>query len=259
MSITVSKSRGTAMASLKKLIPVRLLPCMAHGCWRRGMRLYAYCPKHANRVSPPCRDCSWVPIHDTRDRLMSIFLVALCDAHRPAEQKPGLAFGTNKDGEPVEVQIDRAPEDLGSDPAWQEKLRTRTPRNEDERGSMVPFVVVITVALLAVAGLVIDGGYALGAKREAMTSAEQAARVGADALDTGALRSGQTRVDPGRAVAAAEGYLSSVGANGSVQVNGGEVTVTVTKRQKTAILSAVGVGRIPVNATATAVSIDQDD
>ena len=66
------------------------------------------------------------------------------------------------------------------------------------------FVVLFTVALLAVAGLVIDGGYALGAKREAMNSAEQAARAGADALDQGSLRDGDTRVDPGRAVAAAQ-------------------------------------------------------
>ena len=60
-------------------------------------------------------------------------------------------------------------------------------------------MVLFTVALLAIAGLVIDGGYALGAKREAMNNAEQAARAGADALNQGALRDGQTMVDPGRA------------------------------------------------------------
>ena len=53
----------------------------------------------------------------------------------------------------------------------------------DERGASTVFIVLFTVAMLAVAGLVIDGGYALGAKREAMNSAEQAARAGADALD----------------------------------------------------------------------------
>jgi Flp pilus assembly protein TadG len=132
-------------------------------------------------------------------------------------------------------------------------------RQREERGASTAIVVLFTVALLAVAGLVIDGGYALGAKREAMNSAEQAARAGADALDQGALRDGEAKVDPGRAVAAAEGYLVSVGAQGSVSVNGGEVSVTVTAHQDTTILTAVGVGSIPVRATATARSIDEDD
>ncbi|MGL5826824.1 MAG: TadE/TadG family type IV pilus assembly protein, partial [Nocardioides sp.] len=125
-------------------------------------------------------------------------------------------------------------------------------KRRNERGAATPFVVLFTVALLAVAGLVIDGGYALGAKREAMNDAEQAARAGADALNTGALRDGQTMVDPGRAVTAAQSHLNSVGASGTVSVNGGEVTVTVTGQQDTKLLSAVGVTKIPVRATATA-------
>lgn len=138
------------------------------------------------------------------------------------------------------------------------RRRPRTPRVRDERGVSTLFVVFFAIAMLAVAGLVIDGGYALGAKRAAMNQAEQAARVGADALDQGALRDGTTQVNRGSAVAAAQAYLDRVGATGSVRVNGGEVTVVVTARQDTAILSAVGVTGIPVGATATAVSIDED-
>lgn len=129
----------------------------------------------------------------------------------------------------------------------------------DEHGSVTPFVVVVVVALLAVAGLVIDGGYALGEKRKAMNVAEQAARVGSDTLNEGALRDGMVRVDPGRAVAEAEHYLRSVGAWGAVEVDGDEVRVTVTGRSETAILSAVGIRSLRVEATATAISIDEDD
>lgn len=127
-----------------------------------------------------------------------------------------------------------------------------------ERGVSTLFVVLFATAMLAVAGLVIDGGYALGAKREALNEAEQAARVGADALDEDALRSGDTRVNIGQAIAAAQAYLNQVGAEGSVSVAGGEVTVTVTGSQDTTILSAVGVTSLPVRATATALSIDED-
>ena len=139
--------------------------------------------------------------------------------------------------------------------------RVRRPlaaRERDERGVSTLFVVLFATAMLAVAGLVIDGGYALGATREAMNQAEQAARVGADALDQAALRSGETRVNPAQAQAAAQAYLSQVGARGSVSVSGGEVTVTVTGSQDTTILSAVGVTSLPVKATATALSIDED-
>ena len=135
----------------------------------------------------------------------------------------------------------------------------RHPRRQDEGGAATIFVVLFTVALLAVAGLVIDGGYALGAKREAMNNAEQAARAGADALNQGALRDGHTVVDPGRAINAAQTYLALVGAQGTVDIDGGEVTVTVRRHQDTRLLSAVGVGSIPVEATATALSIDEDD
>lgn len=129
---------------------------------------------------------------------------------------------------------------------------------EAERGSVTPLVVVFVVALLAVAGLVIDGGYALGAKREAMNTAEQAARSGADALNEGSLRDGTIRVDPSRAVRGANAYLSSVGARGRVEVDGSEVRVTVFGRSDTAILSAVGIRTLRVEASATAVSISED-
>lgn len=142
---------------------------------------------------------------------------------------------------------------------WLADVRAERRRMRDERGASTAIIVLFTLALLSVAGLVIDGGYALGAKREAMNEAEQAARVGADALNVAGLRDGVAQVDPDRAVTAVQAYLNQVGANGTVTVNGGEVTVTVTGQQDTKILSAVGVSNIPVKATATALSIDQDE
>src|SRR3546814_18538830 len=56
----------------------------------------------------------------------------------------------------------------------------------NERGSVTAFVVIMTSALLAMAGLVIDGGYALAAHRRALNEAEAAVTAGAPAvqLDT---------------------------------------------------------------------------
>ena len=132
-------------------------------------------------------------------------------------------------------------------------------RLRDERGGATVVVVFLAVALLAGAGLVIDGGYALAGRRQAMTQAEQSARVASDKLSEGGLRSGATRVDDGQARAAAQAYLSSVGARGTMVIAGGRVTVTVRDDYRPAILSMVGVGSIDVAATATAVSIDSDD
>src|SRR3546814_19242956 len=52
----------------------------------------------------------------------------------------------------------------------------------NERGSVTAFVVIMTSALLAMAGMVIDGGYGLAAQRGAFTEAEAAARAGAQAV-----------------------------------------------------------------------------
>lgn len=133
-------------------------------------------------------------------------------------------------------------------------------RGSEERGSATVFVMLFTVALLVAAGLVIDGGHAMAERRKLSNQAQQAARVGADALDEADLRDGGTPdVDPVRARAAATAYLSEVGATGAtVSVRGGEVTVTLEGRAKTSILSVAGIDDIPVAGSGTAESIDED-
>lgn len=131
-----------------------------------------------------------------------------------------------------------------------------TERNED--GVTALFVVLITVALLAMAGLVIDGGYAMASNRRLTSQAEQAARIGADALNQDSLRDGgDPQVDPSKAVAAAQTYLARVGApRGEVSIDGGIVTVTIKSHSKTSILSAVGVTQLATSGAASAKSIN---
>lgn len=125
-----------------------------------------------------------------------------------------------------------------------------------DEGSVTLFMVVITAALLAMAGLVIDGGYALAARQEAGTVAEQAARAGADAISRDSLQTGgPVRVDPAAATAAVHRYLEAQGHDGEASVNGDAVTVTVRITRTTAILSAVGIDSLSATASATAYGL----
>ncbi len=125
-----------------------------------------------------------------------------------------------------------------------------------ERGSVTVFVVVMTVALIFVAGLVVDGGQILNAKREAANVAESAARAGAQALDEESVRAGgPTRLDGREAVTRAERFLRSNGYQGTASVTGDTVTVTVTARQSMLILGIGGLAAVTVHGSGSASPI----
>jgi Flp pilus assembly protein TadG len=128
---------------------------------------------------------------------------------------------------------------------------------QSEAGFVSLYVVVITVGLLAMAGLVIDGGNALAAREQATDVAQQAARAGADALSPESLRGSPTGLtaSPAAAQAAANRVLDSAGVTGTVSVDGDNVTVTVVVHKDTTILSAFGVGPIEGKATSTATAL----
>jgi Flp pilus assembly protein TadG len=136
------------------------------------------------------------------------------------------------------------------------RLRFGSTPPRSEQGSATVFVVFLSIALLAAAGLVIDGGYALAQRRSAINHAEQAARLAADQLSEPGLRNGVVRIDNNRAHAAAEDYLRAAGTRGTVDVHLDTVTVTVTDTYQSTLLSIVGVDEIPVSASATASSVD---
>lgn len=132
-----------------------------------------------------------------------------------------------------------------------------SPSERGERGVAALWVVFLATVTLAASGLVIDGGYAMAAKREAARVAEQAARAAADELDTDSIRTGGADLDAPAASAAGRSYLSAVGESGAVTVNGQTVTVTVTKTQPAKILSAFGKSSFTVQSSASATSVDE--
>ncbi len=56
-------------------------------------------------------------------------------------------------------------------------------RPRDERGSITPFVVIVSLAILMLAALVLDGGRQLNARGRATAYAQEAARAGSQAVD----------------------------------------------------------------------------
>jgi Flp pilus assembly protein TadG len=116
-------------------------------------------------------------------------------------------------------------------------------------------MAVMCLALFVLIGLVVDAGRAVSARSMAMTEAQQAARAGAGQLSIAALRSGQIEIDPVGAMRAADAYLVSVGQSGTTSVVGQTVTVHITANEPTVVLGIVGIDRIGVSVTATAINV----
>src|SRR6476660_478293 len=110
-------------------------------------------------------------------------------------------------------------------------IRRRCLRLQDDRdrGSITAYLLIMTVALVLLTGLVLDGGAALTARGTAADTAQQAARAGADALDGTSLRTttpAGLATNPGAARAAAQAVLAAADVTGDVTVIGTTVTVT---------------------------------
>lgn len=124
----------------------------------------------------------------------------------------------------------------------------------EDRGSLTLMLAMLMVALLALAGLVIDGGRKLNESENAYSVAQEAARAGAGMVDTSAVyRSGTFQVDPNQARAAARAYLAQVGYRGTVAITGtDQIRVTVTVTEPTLVLSLIGIDSMSAQGTAVA-------
>ena len=105
-------------------------------------------------------------------------------------------------------------------------LRRRSRRRcTGQGGSVSVFVVVMVPALLAAAGLVLDGGRQLEARRSAHGAAQAAARAAVHGSDDEVI---QGVIDPDQALDRAQAELAHHGASGSAQLIDGMIVVTVT-------------------------------
>ncbi|WP_322500227.1 pilus assembly protein TadG-related protein [Streptomyces rochei] len=133
-------------------------------------------------------------------------------------------------------------------------LEARVTASRD-RGGVTVFVAACVVVLIGIIGVAVDGGGKLRATERADHIAGEAARAGGQAIDPAAAISGESIVvRPTDAVAAAQAYLQSVGATGTVSVSadGKTLTVHTTGTYATKFLPVVGIGSMPVSGHASA-------
>jgi len=135
-------------------------------------------------------------------------------------------------------------------------LRTPEARpHVTERGAVAITLAICMVALIGLAGLVVDGSRALAARSRAHDLAEQAARTAAGQLSETSLRQGSpdaVRLQTTAATQAARTVLQAADATGEATVDGQEVTVTATVAERPLILTLVGIRDLNATSTATA-------
>lgn len=134
---------------------------------------------------------------------------------------------------------------------------SRNDRLRDDRGGLGVFLVVLVASVIALAGLVVDGGAILAGRRLAYDSASQAAQAGSQAIDEDALRTGDPvpQLDPAVAHANAMAVLAGAGVVGSASVVGDAITVTATTTVDMQILGTLGIGSKTVSGTASARAV----
>lgn len=133
----------------------------------------------------------------------------------------------------------------------------RTPVRS-ERGSASIWAVLVTAgAFTLLLGLVVDGGRVIDSRLASTRTAAQAARSGADALSAASVRNGKDEIAVATAISRAEKYLRDAGMTGFARVVGDTVTVTVTGRSTTVILSVIGIKSFPIEETQSAEAINQ--
>lgn len=128
--------------------------------------------------------------------------------------------------------------------------------HRDEGGQAMVLVAIFLMGLVAVAGLVADGGVVFAQRRELQNIADAAAAAGAMRVDEATYRSSGGAVivlDQGAANSTAVEYLvGEAGVQYTVGVTGTRVEVGVARSAKTAFLRVLGINDVQINAHAVA-------
>ncbi len=125
---------------------------------------------------------------------------------------------------------------------------------DNEGGQIIVLVAILMVGLVAVVGLVTDGGLVFSQRRDLQNAADAAALAGAMQIDENAYRaSGAVALDEGAARQAAEEYLAAESnISYSVLVRPARVEVSVSRHASTGFLKVIGIDGFEISANASA-------
>jgi len=126
--------------------------------------------------------------------------------------------------------------------------------HRDESGQIIVLVAILMVGLVAVVGLVTDGGLVFSQRRDLQNVADAAALAGAMQIDENAYRaSGAVVLDERAARQAAVEYLEAEGdMSYSVVVRPARVEVSVSRQASTGFLQVIGIDSFEISASASA-------
>ena len=126
--------------------------------------------------------------------------------------------------------------------------------HSDERGQIIVLVAILMIGLVAVVGLVTDGGLVFSQRRDLQNVADAAALAGAMQIDENAYRASIAVVlDERAARQAAVEYLEAEGdMSYSVVVRPARVEVSVSRQASTGFLRVVGIDGFEISAGASA-------
>jgi hypothetical protein len=120
----------------------------------------------------------------------------------------------------------------------------------------IPMMLILCIAMMVVAGAVVDGDGKTQTLQQALTIAQGAARAGTNAATGNSVNGDAFNLSPDAAVTAAENYINAAGVHGNASIIDNQVYVTVEQTYTPKILGGFGVGPMPVHATASARLVD---
>lgn len=122
----------------------------------------------------------------------------------------------------------------------------------------IPMMTIFAIALMLIAGLVVDGDGKINAAQNSVSIAQGAARAGTNAATGAAVNGDAFDLSGSAAVNAANNFITAAGATGNAELVNNQVVAHVTETYTTVFLPIIGINTLTASATASARLVDQN-
>jgi len=122
----------------------------------------------------------------------------------------------------------------------------------------IPYILISAFALIIFTGFVVDESGQIGARQEALTIAQGAARAGTNAAGGTAINGDAFDLSGDTAIQAAQNYIQNAGEDftGTATIQGQQIVVTVHTIYRTRMAYWVGISELDASGKAAARLID---